>query len=617
MKTQNTSAHRDAVRKSMKLAEFRDILSATDATDMETCVNDLVKSAGLSIEEARVVAAAYRSEALPRIAHEMGLGDEEARGAIGLHGGMKTTDFAKAKPHDEEKEDDKDGILPSDESINDEIEEHGHIPSAEEGEMEGETPEMHSPEVEDAIEDKGSMMPNEDLNTDLSEVNKDQGETALIQIEVPASEIDAVQRLLDEHFGSGQNAHDDDALPIKEESLPIDGGAEFAESAPANPLNIHEQVEPQMDSKQLLARRNERAAILAGTNTRTVTAEDDTKPKDIGLGKDTSEGGKSFQYAGDAQYKGEDDRPTATKQNSEGNSLREQNPTFKKQPVPTNNADHLQLKSGYDAVKKDGSPDGTLDYTVDFDQLNKIPSADPDRIDGYTVPTQMQEVVGPRKTTVAERIVECSGCNNPNTKEIIKAECQDCKTVIAICEECENEGYCPVCAGVAVVKTVEAEDSGVTIEIDAKKDTEEAKGTNPSVKQENGDGFTRKPHEDDESSRKAMALFQARMKTAYSVSYRLALAGVIEAEEVDGNADMWLADGLSPATMVSQGKLMLKSASSAAERVASSFSDNRDVRTANVSINPGAFVTASTQNNAPNDLREALRSILMPKYEDS
>lgn len=616
MKTQNTSTHREAVLKSMKLAEFRDILSATDAADMEICVNDLIKNAGLNPTEARVVAAAYRSEALPKIAQEMGLDKEDAEGVMGLHGGFKkTTDFAKDKPKDDDKEKDEDGILPSDESIEDEIAEHGHIPSAEEEELEGETPEMHSPEVEEAIEDKGAM-PEDDLNNDVSEVNEDNGETALIQIEVPASEIDAVQRLLDEHFGSGLDAKEDDALPIKEESFPIED-AELAEPAPATPLNnIPTEVES-MDAKQLLARKKERAAILASTNTRTVTAEDETKPRDIGLGKDTSQGGKSFQYAGEAQYKGEDNRPTATKQNSEGNSLREQNPTFKKQPIPTNNADNLQLKSGYEVVKKEGGGDGSLEYAVDFDSLDTIPSSSPDRIDGYSVPTQMPQVVGPRKTTVAERIVECSGCNNPNTKTINKAQCQDCKTVIAICEDCENEGYCPVCAGTTVGKTVEAE-SGLTIEIDAKKETEEAKGTNPSVKQENGDGFARKPHEDDESSRKSMNLFQARMKTAYSVSYRLALAGVIDAEEVDQNVDMWLNDGLSPATMVSQGKMMLKSASSAAERVASRYSENRNVRTASVSCNPGAFITANSQTNtAPNDLREALQSILMPKYEDS
>jgi len=612
MKTQNTSAHREAVKKSMRLAEFRDILSATDATDMETCVNDLVKNAGLSPAEARVVAAAYRAQALPRIAHEMGIDEEDAMGVMGLHGGMKTTDFAKAKKDEDEEDKDTGGILPSDESIEDEIAEHGHIPDSEEEAIEGETPEMHKPEVADAIEDMDAQSEDDNFNTDLGEVNEGKGETALIQIEVPASEIDAVQQLLDEHFGGGMNAEDNDAMPVKEEAFPMDD----AELAVEDPLKMKEEVENPMDAKQLLARKNERAAILAGTNaTRTVTAEDETKPKDIGLGKDTSEGGKPFSYAGDAQYKGEDDRPTNTKQNSEGNSLRDQNPSFNKQPIPTNNADNLQLKSGYEVVKKEGGTDGGLEYTVDFNKLDKIPSSDPDRMDEYTVPTQMPETTGNRKTTVAERIVECSGCNNPDLRAVNQLECNDCKTVIAACEDCEREGYCPVCAGVATA-SVEA-DSGVTIEIDAKKDAEEAKGTNPSVKQPNGDGFTRKPHEDDESSRKAMALFHARVKTAYSVSYKLALAGVLEPNEVDSNVDMWLSDNLSPATMASQGKLMLKSASSAAERVASSFSEGRNVRTANVSLNPGAFAANSQANEAPNDLREALRSILMPKYEDS
>lgn len=610
MKTQTKSAQREAVIQSMRKAEFRDLLNASDAEHMDACVNDLIKNTGLSLEEAKVVASNYRAKTLPRIAHEMGLSEEDAMDVMGLHGGMKTTDFAKDKKTDETKEEDEDGILPSDESIEDEIAEHGHIPSAEEEALEGETPEMHSPEVEDAIE--GVDAKSDDVNnTDLGEVNEDDG-MASITIEVPASEVANVQRLLDEHFGG---AEEDDALPVKEEAMPFNDSAELAESAPANPLEKLHEVEKPMDAKQLLARKQERAAILAGTNaTRTVVAEDETKPKDIGLGKDTSEGGKPFQYAGDAQYKGEDDRPTNTKSNSDGNSLREQNPTFNKQPIPTNNADNLQLKSGYDAVKKEGSPDGSLEYTVDFDKLDTIPSSDPDRIDGYTVPTQMPDNTGHRKTTVAERTVECSGCNNPQTKPVHQAECQDCKTVIAICEDCEHDGWCPVCAGTQTASVVEAE-SGVTIEIDAEKD--EAKGTNPSVKQTNGDGFERKPHDDDDSSRKAMALYAARLKTAYSVSYKLAVAGVIEANDVDANADMWMADGLSPATMVSQGKLMLKSASSAAERVASSYADNRNVRTANVSVNPVAFAANTQTNNAPNDLREALRSILMPKYEDS
>jgi hypothetical protein len=604
MKNQNTSAQRESVLKSMRLAEFRDILNTTDAEDMESCVTDLVKNAGLSLSEAKVVANSYRSKVLPRIASEMGLSDEDAEKVIGLHGGAtKTTDFAKDKNTDDEN-DDKDGILPSEESIEDEIAEHGHIPSEEEEALEGETPEMHSPEVEQAINESEEL--EEDLNTDLSEVTEDEGNTALIQIEIPADEIDAVQRLLDEHFGGvSAEDNDDEILPVKEEALPLDE-AELAVEAPANPLEIQDKVEP-MDAKQLLARKQERAAILAGVNTRTVIAEDETKPRDIGLGKDTSAGGKAFQHAGDAQYIGEDKRPTTTKQNSEGNSLKEDNPTFSKQPIPTNNPENLQLKSGYEVVKKDGNSDGSLEYSVDFNQLDNIPSESPDRIDNYSVPTQMDNVVTPRKTTVAERIVECSGCNNPSTKMVNKAECQDCKTVIAICEDCETEGYCPVCASVATVKNVVA-DTEITIE--SAQDCEKSKD-----EKENGDGFTRKPHEDDESSRKANTLYKARLKTAYSVSCQLALANVIEPKDVDANADMWMADNLSPATMIAQGKLMLKSASSAAERVASSYSENRNVRHSNISLNPGAFNNAATQNSAPHDLKEALQGLFMTKFD--
>ena len=122
----------------------------------------------------------------------------------------------------------------------------------------------------------------------------------------------------------------------------------------------------------------------------------------------------------------------------------------------------------------------------------------------------MPDNTGHRKTTVAERVVECSGCNNPNTKTVNQAECQDCKTVIAICEDCENEGYCPVCAGAVVAKTVESQ---VEINVEA-KEGEKAKGTNPGIK--HGDDFNRKPHDDDDDeSRKAAALYTAQIGRAH------------------------------------------------------------------------------------------------------
>lgn len=105
---------------------------------------------------------------------------------------------------------------------------------------------------------------------------------------------------------------------------------------------------------------------------------------------------------------------------------------------------------------------------------------------------------------------------------------------------CETEGYCPVCAGVGVGKTVEA-DTEITIE--SAKEGEEAKGTNPSVNKTMA--MVLLENHTVMESRKSAALYQARLKTAYSVSYKLALANVIEANDVDANAEMWLADNLA------------------------------------------------------------------------
>ena len=118
---------------------------------------------------------------------------------------------------------------------------------------------------------------------------------------------------------------------------------------------------------------------------------------------------------------------------------------------------------------------------------------------------------------------------------------------------------------------------------------------------------------------KEAEVFRARLKTAYSVSTRLALAGVIHPQEVDGNVDMWIDGGLSTKTMLTQGTIMLRSSQNATERVASAAADRMNVRTASsqigLSTNP-AF-SGSTGNSAPLDLQTALKGLFsMPRIED-
>ena len=381
------------------------------------------------------------------------------------------------------------------------------------------------------------------------------------------------------------------------------------------------------EAAALAARARERKAILAqARGTRFASEENGSKPRDINLGKDTSEGTyggekpSSFQYADAAQYKGEDRFPTMTMNNSEGNSLRDQNPTFGKTRVPTMNPDNLQLGDSYEVVKKEGSGDGSLEYTVDFAKVDFIPSSDPARDGNFELPTQMPETAK-RKTTVARRIT-CQGCNNPRLAEVFAADCQDCGTRVAICQDCANDEHCPVCAASASQR--QAGSPEITINADEEMmdegetddgETSRGKGRFEGTEMPQKDRDTKKHF----TGSKEAELFRARMKTAFSVSTRLALAGVIHSSEVDGNVEMWMDGGLSAQTMLTQGSIMLRSAQSASERVAAAGAEKINVRTASshigLSTNPAFSV--STGNSAPLDLQTALKGLFsMPRIED-
>ena len=635
MKFTKESARREQRLKAVKLAEFAEKLKHEDPIDMDNCINDLQKYAGLDSETARVVAAAYRTKVLPNVARTTGI--DETR--IAQLMGVPTADFADEKPHIEKP------VMGRGKPGFGQEEENPFVsrfkdeePSMEDDEFEeGELPEDEtSIDIDPGHGDEELALPmsEEDPQDDFSEADDN---TTVIQIEIPADKLDAVQQAIEQVLGGGDSLGGDspdefgDDTPDDFES---DSDAEFggddefsdegdefnaepdhadhggfdSDKAGQFPPKTAKTQVANMNNKELAKRANERAAIVASARGTRRVAEESTKPKDIGLGKDTSSGtyggesSKAFQHASEAQYIGEDTHGQMTLENSGGNSLQKDNPTYSKQMVPTNNGDNIQLKDSLEIGKKEGSPDGSLEYTVDFAKLNIIPSADPDRNDKFDIPTQIPELLK-RKTTVA-KIVECQGCDNPRTAEVGTFDCTDCGTRIAICLDCVDDGYCPSCAAQGI-RSAESE-----------KETQKGEVTPEGAsitKQTNGDGFTRKPHEDDETDRKAMEIFQSRIATAYECAYQLALAGALERSEVESQVDMWMRDGLSPRSMQATAEKWLRVAMTATERIASAAAEKHSVRQASnssvgVSTNPALYLNGYDRT-APQDLQDALKSI--------
>ena len=113
----------------------------------------------------------------------------------------------------------------------------------------------------------------------------------------------------------------------------------------------------------------------------------------------------------------------------------------------------------------------------------------------------------------------------------------------------------------------------------------------------------------------------ARIKTAFSCASKLALAGVINSEEVDSYAEQMLNDNLKADSMIRQTKLLLKSAQTATERVAAAAAERMgSVRTASnlgISTSPAFSGGQTTNNSAALDIQSALKGTwTMPTIED-
>jgi ssDNA-binding Zn-finger/Zn-ribbon topoisomerase 1 len=309
---------------------------------------------------------------------------------------------------------------------------------------------------------------------------------------------------------------------------------------------------------------------------------------------------------------GEIDYPSMSFEGGEGNSLKEQNPSWAEQRVPTNNPDSLQFPDVTKPMKFEGSGDGSLEYVVDWESLEN-PSEGLEDANLFEVPTQMPNM--PHKTTRANagnnRIAE-------KGKEKHTVECTSCGTRMAMSDE-EMESEATRCANDDCPTNKE---SGKDHKMDKEAQQEvQVNGINPSKTLGTGVNAlnaTRNEVEKAENMVNTASLDLARIKTAYGCSSKLALAGIITSDEVDSYAEQMLNDGLKADSMIRQTKLLLKSAQTSTERVAAAAAEKmtKTASTLGVSTSP-AFNGSFASNSAALDIQGALKGTwTMPKLED-
>ena len=539
----------------MRLAE----INATDKEDLKNCASDMEKTASLEKDEAIVVAHAIRAKYLPNIAKQAGI----VVSSLDLDEGKETVDFANDESDDED----------------DDLEFH------------------HFESDEDSEDEEDDDMSDEDMD-DEDEV-EDSDDVATFEIEVPADMVDraqkAVQEALDNLLGGDDDSDEDDDEDIthfNDDEDDMDSENESDDDEDNEKQFMKKSNEVRSMTKQALAERKaQREALLR-------RAEREEILKKIASEEETYPASASFKYNEDlVEMKGEIEYPSMTMESSEGNSLKEQNPTWAEQKVPTMNPGSLEFPSVTKPSKFEGSGDGSLEYTVDWEELEN-PSEGLEDVEHPHIPTQMSSM--PHKTT---KTVAAS-------KEDHEVECTSCGTSMRM-SEAAMEDPNTKCANRDCPTNAESEDKEVEAQnVDTRNHVNTQKKINDTQVELN-DAF------DTVNQLKSSAVDLARVKTSYSCATKLALAGIITSEEVDSYAEQMINDGLKSDSMIRQTKLLLKSAQSSTERVVAAAAERMSTRTAStlgVSTSP-AFSGVNT-NSAALDIQSALKgAFTMPKIE--
>jgi hypothetical protein len=551
----------------LKLAEIQ----ATDKEDLAQCTNDMARTASLAKDEALVVASAIRAKYLPNIAKQAGV----KLSGLDLEDGKETVDFA------------------NDESDDDEMEFH------------------HFESDENDMNDDDDDMSDEDME-DNDEV-EDSDDVATFEIEVPADMVDqaqkAVQEALDNLLGGDLDSSDEDMNDMEDmddmdEMDDMDSEDddededEETETFTKNSNGVRNMTKQALAERkaqrEALLRRAEREEILMK-----LAAEEEAYPAH-----------STFKYNEDmVNMEGEIDYPSMSFEGGEGNSLREQNPSWAEQRVPTVNPDSLQFPDVTKPMKFEGSGDGSLEYVVDWESLEN-PSEGLEDANLFEVPTQMPNM--PHKTTSAN-------ANNNRVAKQHDVECKECGHRQSMTEadmnneatRCANDD-CPSNMKEGGMDHKKDMDKESASELRGLEKTE-LKGELPGGQQMSAPVQTELKTTFSNNS-----LDLARIKTSYGCASKLALAGIITSDEVDSYAEQMLNDGLKADSMIRQTKLLLKSAQTSTERVAAAAAEKmtKTASTLGVSTSP-AFNGGFASNSAALDIQGALRGTwTMPKLED-
>lgn len=530
-------------------------IRATDQEDFENCVNDLIKTASLNEGEASIVAEAIRAKYLPNVMRKAGFEVVEDDDLV-LDEGLETANFANELETDE-------------------------------------TDDMHDFEDEDLEDDEEELM--DDDNNDMGEVEDE--DIATFEIEVPADMVeaaqDAIQRALDDLLGGkdesdldsmdedldeeefdfeDEDLEDDDSEDLDDEEFDFDDedleDEDDEDSMEDSEEDMEDDSKPRMNkhskevvkmTKQAMANRTKREAIL-----KRLASEEEVYPASTSGFKHNNE---HAEMPGEVKFK-------SMKLNGE-NSMKAENFDYADQFVPTKNSGSLNFPDMTKAKSFDGSGDGSLEYTVDWAKMD-IPS-EGEMFETPLIPSEKYNDEIPHKATrsAQKHAVKCTTCGYE--MELTDAEIES------------EETSCPGCSKEAEATTMNVKDPNSVVNISSNDNA------------------------------KVAQIETARIKTAFSCSSKLALAGVIEVGEVDAYAEQMLNDNLKADAMIRQTKLLLRSAQASTERVAAAAAEKMNVRTAStlgISTSP-AISGNSITNNAALDIQAALKGTWsMPHLED-
>lgn len=421
--------------------------------------------------------------------------------------------------------------------------------------------------------------PAEDLG--MNDGGEEDDNVATLEVEVPADKVDefqeALEKAMTEVFGdAGEVAEDEEDMSSDMKKYEEDNEDDMSS------VTANRKVQTMNRNA-----RAEREAILASLNTRVAS---------------------DMEFKGEYKNEGEYSKTTMT--NSEGNSLRGQNPEFNKVNVPTLNGENLGLSNEFVASKLEGQIDDVNAYKVNFDPMsyataegNSLPE-----FENFEVPTQT-DMTSRKNTVTASEVTAEEAAEEELYNSLVQAGVSD-DTISNLTFAEGLELYRQITA--SKVNELARFAGEVNIEVAKEEDEEASYGMSDEDDEDKEDDLTTAKWA---TFAKEAEVFKARLKTAYGVSTKLCLAGLLDQDEVESNVDLWMNDGLTVKAMLASGAQMLRMSQTAEQRVASAHAE-KSVRTA--SVNGVATIPGySGASNVSTDLQQALKSIFtMPRLDD-